>query len=868
MDGERGTHRRNALGEATVGPLGLLTFLETQLGLLAPAASAAERVVAYRRCLAAYLEPSRFYARSFAIDELGTAATLLGWRDRWYLDGWTGAPTPVGAPRLDDLATVERSAAAEVPPGIGQRLTAVLDRLERRRVAIDEIQLLDSRERFPQRWRAVLERLPCREAETPTPRGRGFLRELQTQLLATLGSRTPTRIPWRDDGTVRIARADTRLVAAHWLAATLREEPRDTLLVAADSTTLLDGVLSGSGLAAQGFGELSPFRPALQVLRLALRTLWTPLDFQALLQMLTAPIGPLPPAVRRRLAETLAERPGLGGERWHKALVDLETRAGARGAEERAAINAWIEPERHDRRAGAPITAVAARARMVEEFFQGRLGEEDPVLRDAYQAGFSQAATAVRAFRELEAQGATRLKPAQVDAVLDRVTGHGNADPLRVAEVGACAAVAEPGAVVEPFDRVAWWSPALPPVPRRDPWSAHEIEALAASGVHVAPPAERLAADTTDGMKPVLAARDELVIVLPPPVVDVHPIWLWIDSLVDGLPVRRIESVLEARATGTAIETLPVRRLPRRRRWWQLADPALIRRPEQTSYSGLERLLSHPAQWLLGDVARFRRSRILDLPDPFQLKGNLAHALVERLYRDAGAPALGNARVASWFDRHFDRLVGEEGALLTVPGQRAELERFRLTLRSALARLHRQLRAAQVDAVTPEQPLDGHFDGGALRGVADLVVRRSDAATGLVDLKWSGGRKYREKLENNEHLQLGVYGELLRQRIHAWPAVAYFVVDAGLLYAQNSHYFPDADTVRTRTLEDTSDVWRRALVSWQWRIGQIERGAIEVPVDGTEATAESEPPAEGLPGVAPDERYDEFRYLYGWSAQR
>ena len=32
LDGERGWHARDALGESTVGPLGFLSILETQLG--------------------------------------------------------------------------------------------------------------------------------------------------------------------------------------------------------------------------------------------------------------------------------------------------------------------------------------------------------------------------------------------------------------------------------------------------------------------------------------------------------------------------------------------------------------------------------------------------------------------------------------------------------------------------------------------------------------------------------------------------------------------------------------------------------------------------------------------------------------------
>jgi hypothetical protein len=52
LDGERGWHARNVLGDSTVGPLGLLSVLETQLGLTRAEPSQAERVVQMRECLA------------------------------------------------------------------------------------------------------------------------------------------------------------------------------------------------------------------------------------------------------------------------------------------------------------------------------------------------------------------------------------------------------------------------------------------------------------------------------------------------------------------------------------------------------------------------------------------------------------------------------------------------------------------------------------------------------------------------------------------------------------------------------------------------------------------------------------------------
>jgi hypothetical protein len=48
LDGERGWHPRDALGDSTVGPLGFLDILETQLGLTRIEPSQVERVAQMR----------------------------------------------------------------------------------------------------------------------------------------------------------------------------------------------------------------------------------------------------------------------------------------------------------------------------------------------------------------------------------------------------------------------------------------------------------------------------------------------------------------------------------------------------------------------------------------------------------------------------------------------------------------------------------------------------------------------------------------------------------------------------------------------------------------------------------------------------
>ena len=90
LDGQRGWHAKNSLNEITVGTSGMLSILEPQLWLIAESVPQSQRVVQYLDCLKHCDHKKRFYHLGLQTDELGTASTLLNWRDQWYLHGWSG----------------------------------------------------------------------------------------------------------------------------------------------------------------------------------------------------------------------------------------------------------------------------------------------------------------------------------------------------------------------------------------------------------------------------------------------------------------------------------------------------------------------------------------------------------------------------------------------------------------------------------------------------------------------------------------------------------------------------------------------------------------------------------------------------------
>lgn len=865
LDGQRTTQPGNTLGESVVGPLGFLNILETQLGLLALHPSQAERIVQYRDCLARCDSEDRFYHRSFATDPLGTADCLLGWRDQWFLHGWDGNIGDDAPRRLRDMAEVETLAGALVAPGLAQRLAAVSERLQERRVDIAEVRLVDETNVFPARWQAVLEKLPVTAFKLPCGGGNGFLGVLQGALNAVASDKPIGKIDWQDDGSVVIVQAETGALAAHWLASLL-DEDRPALLVSGADGARLDATLAAAGAARQGLKESSAFRPALQILPLALELLWDPLNYYALVQFLTHPVCPVPGYARRRLAEKVADAPGIGGAYWQKTLADIDAHYGAeRAPDVRGAIAVWVEHPRFAMAEGAPLEAVIARVEQLADFFRARLGELDVARRVSFNAGFAQCKACLDSLNGLRQQGAERIRPRQLQKLVSQATANGSDNPLWPAEVGAQLATTQPGAAIEPCARVIWWQLTMPQLPGSDPWSASELRALRAAGADIPEVTARLDQAANDWLRPVMAASDQLVIVLPPPGEEVYPLWQMICAVAEHPRVAALEGLLTSGGNAMA-PVVPVP-LPAARRWWQLPEDIAIPLREKESFSSLELMLFNPFHWLLRYPAKLRPSRITTLGGDFRMLGNLAHGLVERFFKHPDALTMDGAAFDAWFASAFAQIIDEEGALLRTPGRGADLENFRYRLHRSMQTLREQIIGAGIVEVVPEQEVSGHFPGGELGGSADLVMKNAKGERAIVDMKWSGSKKFPEKLRKNRHLQLAIYAELLRQQAGAWPSVAYYILDRAELYAPDDRTFPDAKSIPSESGENTAQLWQRFLATWQWRVAQVRAGQFEVVMEDIPATEESVPPDDAMEVETLNAAYNDYRSLAGWGGQ-
>lgn len=868
LDGERGWHATSALGESTVGPLGLLTILETQLGLTRAECSRAERIVQMRECLEASLSGDRFYESSFKADEFGTASMLLVWRDLWYLHGWTGEIASGSSARLLDLGAVEALARVGVAPGMGQRLTEIQSALGDRQPQIATIELADPLEELPTTWWQVLGRLSAQimEPKPPTPAGRAgtLLESLQAAFLAMSSGGAVSPLPWRGDDTVRLVRAESRLAAAQWLAV---DGPKGAgrVVIAEQGGTIVDAALSAADKSLLGLAEPSIFRPTLQILPLVARLVWDPLDFRSLLQFLTLPVGPLRSFARRRLAEKMAAIPGIGGAAWEKTKGEIAAHYGEDAPEVLADIGFWLEQPRFNLSEGLPLAFLSERIERLSAYFKVGLASEDPGRRAASVSAYSQSKALALSLATLASQGVKRIGPEALDRLVSQAGASGVDNPRLRAEAGADYRVRSPRAVTEPFDEVIWWNLVAGPLPQPYPWSPRELRELRAAGVHLPDTGHLLERQVRGWVHSVLHARERLTLMLPRTGEEAHPAWLMLSALLIRPPIVSVEDTLTTTQTSNSISTVPHRALPALRRWWQVPRGAIHGWDRSASYSSLDQFFNNPYQWALGYPAQLKPSVLLDLPGDFQLLGTLAHRTVEQFYRNPEAISWSSDRVGEWFDQHCDRIIEEEGAVLLMRGRRADREAFRLRFRRSLARLHGFLQAAGATNVEPEKALEADTSLGMLKGSSDLLVTLAGGRRALIDMKWAGNTKYRKKLQEQTHTQLAIYARLVAKNTSAWPAVAYFILRDPELLTTADGVFPEVTPIRV-TGSSTALVWERIMATWAWRRAQIEAGRLEVVLEATESTEESEPPAGTLAIETLDSRYNPFMHLAGWGA--
>ncbi|MDP9035062.1 MAG: PD-(D/E)XK nuclease family protein [Myxococcota bacterium] len=480
-----GPTERSVLGGPTWGPRALLDDLELRLGLRSAEEAESVRVPRWAARIKSLGDVRAFYARSLSVDELGTTAALLEWRDNLVDAGWNGSEIAGGGERLGALAAIEAHEPTQTAVGRADRLVRIERALERAPVRIyDSLELLEDAALWPRRWQTIFARLADRGTsishhtwDLPGAPASSDLGLLQARLR---GERREGTV--RGDGTLLFLQGDTpddlaELTAAllangHGSSALGRATTGTDVVVRCLDAVSLERALVRHGLSAQGSTSESAWRPAMQVLPLAIELAFAPRDPNRVLELLTLPLGPLRGSVGARLARAVTRQPGIGGKEWTRQKAEAARRLYERHV--RLALEEGASDEGASERARA---TVADRIELVEVWLEGPVAAETGAMRaellasaarvrawlktrirdggvETYRAAYAHCAAFIEALghdtRELYSQDDARQ-------LVDHFARSEQPFDLSEEAAGRLGHVNHPAALLAPCDRVWMW---------------------------------------------------------------------------------------------------------------------------------------------------------------------------------------------------------------------------------------------------------------------------------------------------------------------------------------------------------------------------------------------------------------------------
>jgi CRISPR/Cas system-associated exonuclease Cas4 (RecB family) len=752
----------------------LLGWLETHLGLAPGPATAASRI----REFAARLTEGQGanYQAALAADRWGTVRHLLAIRDALRMQGWTGAPV-AAVPIVADLALVERS-RLPLAFGTAERLEAVTARLGAGlRLPAHDLVLDEPIHDWPPAWRPVLRALTCRTAAAPVAAASSdtVLGQLQRAFL----SREEVQVT--PDASLAWWRAGSPSLAVATIVSSLAAEPEalaDTVLCCADDglAAAVDNGLAQLGLPTAGSAIETLAHPVLQLLPLVLALSWEPVDPALLLEFLLLPVSPIPTYAARKLAEALADQPGLHSTAWDAAVQRLTVPAGDATPERIAAadrtdkrITAWLHFNRVPRGESLPADLLADRAMQLARWAQGYAGHADTAssLRPLLFALGSAATELARLVRD---DGHPVSAP-ELPRLLSIISIRPDL-PVHPARVGGPLRIRGLHELDRPCARLVWLGRQAAGL-RAEPWSPQDIEALRAAGVDVDDGVARVRALRLAEVAALACVTDRLTLV------DItsqneqsgHPLWTRILHAAGGDARKKhwqieVSAVLAGRATlepwHPAIGPVQVALPPAPATTWRVPAGLLVAR-ETESATSLGDRLKCPLSWTLNYQAKIRPAALASLPDTGLLTGRFAHAVLDTVFREQEGlptPELAARRA----QQVFDERVAKDAATLLRPADRAHLTDVRDKVGRTASLLVRTLRAGGYDRVETEIAEETTLLGKKVTVRVDCLARDATGRMAVIDIKGGKLTYYRSHLENGHATQLYFYAAGLAEK--------------------------------------------------------------------------------------------------------
>ncbi len=254
---------------------------------------------------------------------------------------------------------------------------------------------------------------------------------------------------------------------------------------------------------------------------------------------------------------------------------------------------------------------------------------------------------------------------------------------------------------------------------------------------------------------------------------------------------------------------------------------------EKESYSSITTMIQHPFDYTASYLLKLHEPQIGQLPDLDTTKGLVAHRFVELLVKKYGDQmAVEYKRLQrDEISAMMDDAIQQKGAVLFLPEYKLECQQFKSILNDSVSVLSDIIQNLHLKPLDSEVEMNVNLKTiGAFKAEVDLVLRNDKGEYAIFDFKWSEGKTYPNKLEENKSIQLELYKEALT--LHYGPGskiagVAYYLFPKMTLYTVD---FPESDHiyhVQRKTEDDNRTLLNEIKNSYVYRRSELDRGEIE-----------------------------------------
>lgn len=830
---------QHIFNKQVVGPLGLLNLLEREMGLKSKNLQFLERRIVYQEILGDYFQVhiGNLFEKSFSNDPNGVAVELLRYRDQLILAGWNKTISGIST-KVDFLASIENK--YHVPDGVENRLIHALAILiSDLEISLDfkTISLAEEIRNLHPFYGQLFAALATKGIIVK-PIGFNTVINLQTNLgkikAALLDKSSDIKLDDKEKTSLQIIRFKTDVDAAEFLSSQ-HEVLKDTVIFNRNNS-LFDEMLNSFGLPVSGSKQVKANPMIIQLVKLIAALLVKPLHIHNLMSYLQVDINPVPATLRYALMKVLKETGGVNNSEWNNLIEDFKFNDAAHKQEIQNFLNICESDKNNVNRLDATRLYHS-----LELWSQKRLIliQNDPSVSSQlmYLIDMCKAVIGV-----LDAKTGEFISSSELGLIISGVYEPNDFTNYET-QVGACSVFSVPGQLIDSPKNCVWldcYNEEMKPT-----WysflNSIEIDRLKAQNVIIWDTAEQTRATSESLLMGLLMPHERCVLVLSEkandePVSD-HPVYSFLKASIPAIENFILDAFMLTEANlnelgwvNPTVQSLNASALPEKKLVHQITKGNLIPERPTESASSIGLLVQSPFDWVLQYGAKIQPANSYQLDDVATTKGNVAHKLIEMLFKEAENDLLKAKMLMTGYDAFLQKTAEGYGMLLLLDENRFEYERFRTSLLHAVDTLFQIIDKNGLKVTGTESKLTAELptlNNLSVRGFIDLILETPDGKKAIFDLKWSRKpQNYVQRMKENKHIQLAIYKELLEAaEKNIVDFVAYFSLSNSCLITA-SHLVGD-HILTLSGIKDETEILKSVQNSIVYRNAQFQQGIIE-----------------------------------------